>query len=246
MVFVLVHGGGFAGSCWDLLTPHLEQPSLAVDLPGRGNHPGGLDTATAAAWATSVVADIDAHFGATEKDIVLVGHSMAGLTVPRVMGLIPDRISRTVFVSCSVPAQGTTLLDGLKANFDDRISERADEARSSTDTDADNSMPADLAVAMFCNDMDPELTSATLAMMVPEAATVLNEPADITGLKQPIPRTWVRLMDDAIVSVATQDMFIAQIPDVDVIDLDAGHMAMISRPKELADILNQLVPGTEA
>ena len=33
---VLVHGGGFAGSCWDLLVPELDAPTVAVDLPGRG------------------------------------------------------------------------------------------------------------------------------------------------------------------------------------------------------------------
>jgi pimeloyl-ACP methyl ester carboxylesterase len=33
---VLVHGGSFAASCWDLVVPLLDGPVLAVDLPGRG------------------------------------------------------------------------------------------------------------------------------------------------------------------------------------------------------------------
>jgi predicted alpha/beta hydrolase family esterase len=54
---------------------------LAADLPGRRSTPGDLAAATIRAWVESVVADInDAGFG----EIVIVAHSMAGVTVPGV------------------------------------------------------------------------------------------------------------------------------------------------------------------
>jgi esterase/lipase len=55
---------------------------LAVDLPGRRNKPGDLWTLTIADWVNSVVADVE---GAGLNDVVIIGHSMAGLTAPGVV-----------------------------------------------------------------------------------------------------------------------------------------------------------------
>src|SRR6476620_11651992 len=89
MPLVLVHGGGFAASCWDLLLDHVDGPVLAVDLPGRGAHPVPLDSVTIAGAAESLVADVDA---AAFDEIVLVGHSLAGATMPAAIGLLGDRV----------------------------------------------------------------------------------------------------------------------------------------------------------
>ena len=93
---------------------------------------------------------------------------------------------------------------------------------------------------MFCNDMNGAQTASTLARMVPESLGVLTEPSDLTGLRQPVPRTYVRLTLDASLSLDTQNQMIENLGDVDVVDLDSGHMAMISHPGELAGILNRL------
>src|SRR5580692_1397330 len=110
MTYVLVHGGGFAGSCWDEIRPFLAEPSHAVDLPGRGATPGNLDTVTFADFVASVAEYI------IERDlseVALVGHSMAGLTLPGVAEAAPTRIRRLVFISCAVPPDGTPLLEVL-------------------------------------------------------------------------------------------------------------------------------------
>jgi hypothetical protein len=69
---------------------------------------------------------------------------------------------------------------------------------------------------------------------------VMSEPADLKGLRHPVPRTYVRLTEDAIVSLETQDRMISNLGGAEVVDLDSGHMAMISRPADLARVLNQL------
>src|ERR1700754_2397063 len=84
---VLVHGGSHAADCWDLTIDEIhrlapELTVLAVDLPGRRGKLGGLMTATVGEWVDSVVRDIDS---AAIRDLVIVGHSMAGLTVPGVV-----------------------------------------------------------------------------------------------------------------------------------------------------------------
>ncbi len=230
--YVLVHGGGFAGSCWDDLRPHLAGPSTAVDLPGRGSRPADLATVTLDGFVASVVDELLTH---DLSDVTLVGHSMAGLTLPGVADAVPDRLRRLVFVSCSVPPHGTALSEVL-GGLGPAVAEIADQVGEAA-IDGQGVLHPDIARVMFCNDMDQDQTASTLARMVPEAGSVLSEPTDLTGLRRPIPRTYVRLTQDAAIVMDTQDQMIANIPGAEVVDLDAGHMAMISRPAELAAVL---------
>lgn len=64
----------------DRLDP--ERVVLAVDLPGRPDKAGDLITASIDEWVDSVVSDIEV---AGVDDLVIVGHSMAGVVVPGVV-----------------------------------------------------------------------------------------------------------------------------------------------------------------
>jgi pimeloyl-ACP methyl ester carboxylesterase len=234
VTYVLVHGGGFSGTCWAEARPLLDGPTYAVDLPGRGRTPGDLASLTFADFAASVADEI------LENDLIdvtLVGHSMAGLTLPRVAELVPTRLRRLVFVSCAVPAQGTTLLEVL-GDFSPAVKEVADLVGDHVIESG--GLHPDLARAMFCNDMDGDQVASTLRRLCPESLGVLSEPSDLTGLRQPIPRTYIRLLRDASISLEIQNQMIRNLGQVEVIDLDAGHMAMISRPTDLANIINAL------
>jgi pimeloyl-ACP methyl ester carboxylesterase len=235
MSFVLVHGGGFAGSCWDLLVPLLEPPVLAVDLPGRGDRPAAVSTVRVSDFVNAVVEDI-VELDLT--DVVLVGHSLAGITLPGVAARVPDRLRRVVFISCSVPPHGVSVADVLDT-FSPAAAEVASRIGGSV-VSADGTLHPDLAREMFCNDMDADQCAFTLARQVREALGVISEPVDLSGLRQSIPMTYVRPLRDASLTFATQQRMTANLGGVDVIDLDAGHMAMISQPAELARILNAL------
>ncbi len=237
MTYVLVHGGGFAGSCWDEIRPFLAEPSHAVDLPGRGATPGDLATVTV---ADSVASVADYIIERDLKNVALVGHSMAGLTIPGVAEVVPTRIRRLVFVSCAVPPQGTALLEVL-GDLSPNTKEVADRIGDDA-FDGRGVLHPDLARAMFCNDMDEGLAASTLARQVPEAVGVVSEPSDLTGLRRPIPRTYIRLLQDAAISLDVQNRMIDNLGETQVLDLDAAHMAMISRPKELAELINALCP----
>ena len=229
MTFVLVHGGSFAASCWDLLLPHLDAPALAVDLPGRGSRPRPLAGLTIADSVDAVVDDIESR---DLRDVVLVGHSMAGITLPGVAERIPDRLARLVFIACTVPADGESSLHTL----DPEIRALAEE---NAQRPAGGKMDDDMAVAMFCNDMDDDQIQATLSRMVPEAVHLVLAPVSLAGLDHDIPRTWIRTERDLIVPPRRQDLF-AQRTRSTVVPIDAAHMVMISRPDALARMLLDL------
>jgi hypothetical protein len=96
---------------------------------------------------------------------------------------------------------------------------------------------------MFCNDMDEEQTRFVLRNLCGEAAGPMSEPS-LAGLRGSTPRSYVKLLRDQALTPEMQDGFIRNAgPKTEVHELDAGHNAMISRPRELAAILNRISRG---
>ena len=81
--FGLVHGAWHGAWCWELLEPELRSRghgSVAVDLPSE-------DPAAGSARYAELI--VDALAG--QDDVVVVGHSLAGVTIPLVALARPVR-----------------------------------------------------------------------------------------------------------------------------------------------------------
>ena len=84
---------------------------LAVDLPGRRSKPGDLRTLTIGECVESVVKDIES---AGLADVVVVGHSIAGVTVPGVVARLGSpRVRELVLAAAMVPPEGKAIKDIL-------------------------------------------------------------------------------------------------------------------------------------
>ena len=232
---VLIHGAGYGAGCWDRLLPYLQGDVLAVDLPGRGARSDiPLENVTLAGCATAVRDDI---LAAGLQDVVLVGHSLAGVTVPRVVELIPERIRHIVLVSAVVPPHGDRVLDSIDPDV--RVAVEAAIAGGIY------AQPRDAGRVMLCNDLDEEQSEWALDGVVDDAAALIAEPADLSGYSRGIPVTYVRLDRDATVPPEIQEQFQARVAAA-AAHIDAGHMVMISQPARLAEELNRLDLASEA
>jgi pimeloyl-ACP methyl ester carboxylesterase len=226
---VLIHGGAFDSRCWDLLLRELDGPAIAVDLPGRGRHPLPLAEVTLDVCVRSVLADIeDAGF----DEVALVGHSLAGTTMPGVMGLLGDRVRHATFVACTVPTDGTSSLDTLDPDL--QVLARAGLEHAAEHPAV---LEGEMAKLVLGDDLDDDQLAWCTERTVPEAPNLVLEPVDLSPLRSPVPRTWIRTMGDTIVAPDKQLRFAANVGDCPVVDLDAGHMCMVSRPAALAALL---------
>jgi pimeloyl-ACP methyl ester carboxylesterase len=228
MSFVLIHGATMGANCWDRLTPLLDGDVLAVDLPGRGAR-GDVDvrTVTLDDCGKAVAADIIQR---DLTDIVLVGHSFGGVTVPRVMALVPERIRRVVLLSAVVPEDGTRVLDQIDPDV--RTAVEASIAGGIY------TIGADAARAMLCNDADEEQSQFILDRLVDDAAALLAETVDLSGYRLPVPRTYVHLSEDRCYPPELQARS-TQRTGADVATLRSGHMAMVTVPDQVAAILSR-------
>jgi len=231
---VLVHGGEHAADCWDLVVAELhrqapELRTLAVDLPGRGGTRGDLATATIGEWVDSVVADIERQ---GLRDIVIVGHSMAGVTVPGVVTKLgSSRVREMILATAFVPPQGLAIADTLGGPL-------AVFARRAARIGRPMKIPAPAARWAFCNGMTPAQRRLTMSKLQVESARIPGEPVDRSGLPTDVPRTWILTTRDRALSVKSQHASMAALGGVqEVIPIDACHEVMFSHPQRLAQIL---------
>ncbi|ETB35551.1 esterase [Mycobacterium avium subsp. hominissuis 10-5606] len=231
---VLVHGGEHAADCWDLTVAEVRRREpqlriLAVDLPGRGRTPGDLATATIGEWVDSVVAEIEAE-GLGE--IVIVGHSMAGVTVPGVVAKLGSaRVREMVFVAAFIPRNGQAIVDTLGGPL-------AVFARYAARGGKAFKVPPLVARYAFCNGMTRERRRLAMSKLCAESARIPAEPVDRSALPDDVPRTWILTTRDWALSQKSQRASMAALGGVeDVIPVDACHDVMFSHPEVLARIL---------
>ena len=100
---VLVHGSNHCAACWDSVLAHLVAPAIAVDLPGRGSRSTTIEGVTLDDCVQVVIESADQ---AGLDRVVLVGHSLGGMTVTETAWRHPERVARLIYVAGSVPAPG--------------------------------------------------------------------------------------------------------------------------------------------
>lgn len=110
--YVLVHGAWHDGQSWNRVAPLLTAQGHRVFTPSLTGHGDkahllspevGLTTHTDD--IVSLVLDHDLN------DIVLVGHSYAGMVISSVANQIPERISRLLYLDAMVPTHGENAID---------------------------------------------------------------------------------------------------------------------------------------
>ncbi|HEX4189491.1 MAG TPA: alpha/beta hydrolase [Marmoricola sp.] len=229
---VLVHGGLHAGDCWDPTVHELRRQApglrvLAPDLPGRGSVPGDLANLTIEDCVRAVVDQIDA---ARLDKVVLVGHSLAGITVPGVAEALGSRVVRRVFLACCVPPQGSSVIDTLSGPLRFVASRRIKVGGIA------KPIPRTLARWAFCNEMSPSQAAMVLGRLYPDSASVLTQKA--SRAPSSVPTTWVLTTRDRALAPRKQRRFIENLGGaVEVVELRSCHDAMIAEPAALSRIL---------
>jgi pimeloyl-ACP methyl ester carboxylesterase len=239
--YAFLHGGGQGGWVWDETIAALDQQTdgafgraLALDAPGcgakRGREGESLDNE---AIAAELIGDIEA---VGLRDVVLVGHSQAGMVLPFMVEQRPKLFRRVVHVSCSAPPTGRTTLSMMGASLH---GENPDEVGWPVDPSTHDM--AQRYLAMFCNDMTPAETEAFLAKLGKDmwpaptysASNWRYDHLDAT------PSTYVVCLQDQSLPPPWQETFARRLRCQRLVRLDAGHQVMNTRPHALAEVLRQ-------
>jgi pimeloyl-ACP methyl ester carboxylesterase len=114
--FVLIHGAWLGGWCWKKVTPLLRAAGHEVFAPtltglGERSHlfspEVGLDT-----HVEDIVAVLDYE---DLTDVILVGHSYAGMVIAGVAQKAAHRLAELVYLDAFLPESGKSLVDYVPA-----------------------------------------------------------------------------------------------------------------------------------
>jgi hypothetical protein len=228
--FGLVHGAGHGAWCWERLIPILEgfgHRVCAMDLP--------CEDPTAGARRYAEVVD---RALPPADDLVLVGHSLAGLTVPLVAARRPVR--RLVFLCAIIPEFGRSLADQIAT--DPELYHPVLRTHPGRVTGPDGTVWfRDEAAArdVFYQDCRPEDVHWAFTRLRPQAATPRREPCPLSSWP-PGDRAYILCRDDRALSPAWSRRAARARLGVEPIELEGSHSPFISRPSALAAALDRL------
>ena len=243
VTYLLIHGGGSTGRFWDRVVPLLDEPALAVDLPGRNATPGDVARTTVDDEVASVLAQVDA--AGIADPIVVVAHSSGALPVPGVVAGLRTAgrdVERIVLNGALVPAEGGTGLDCMKPHHRDGLRWAVEDAAARGETITMPGAPADPESLRSAYGGDP-LTDDELAFAADPVRCV---PDGVHHYFQPIswsraagvPVTYVLNERDRPVSPAMQEVMAGHLADLaEVVRHPGGHCPAITDPAWLAGVI---------
>lgn len=243
MSVVLIHGGGSTGRFWDRLVPLLEQPALAVDLPGRNGRPGDLATLSVEDEVASVREQVEA--AGLDEPLVVVAHSSGGLVVPGLVEALGGRVAQIVLVAALVPEEGGTGLDCMQPSHREGLAFAVEHAASEGTTITLPGSPDDPESFRSVYGGDP-LDDDALAFMVDPARCV---PDTVHHYFQPVrwslaagvPVTYVLSERDRPVRTPMQELMADRLPEPrSIVRLDSGHLPPVTDAAWLAELINTL------
>ncbi|WP_328407816.1 alpha/beta fold hydrolase [Streptomyces violaceus] len=227
--FVLVAGTWLGAWAWDEVAGELRAAGHdvhAVTLSGLAEKQG-----LPAGQQTHVQDIVDAVERLGPRDVVLVGHSYAGVPVGQAAERIGDRLARAVFVDAMVPVDGESALSGWPSG-------PVREAIA-----ASGFWPPLTAPDYAGQDLTDEQIARIVNGSTPHPGATATEPAVLRGDLGELPVTYIKCLLDGdepmpvVAELLKSDRW-------ELIEMDTGHWPMFSRPRELARVLHESATRT--
>src|SRR4051812_16849197 len=225
MDIVLIPGLWLDGSSWDEVVPVLERAghrTHALTLPGMEAADADRARITLRDHVDAAVEVLDSLDPAA--GIVLVGHSGGGAIVHAALDARPGHVARVVYVASEPLGDGRPINDGFAA------------------TNGDVPLPEWSAFdAEDLLDLDEQLRATFRERAIPSPVHVVTDPQRLSDARRyDVPITVIaceyssatlrRWIEEG--HPGTREL--AQVHEVDYVDLPTGHWPQFTRPKELA------------
>ena len=222
----LVHGAFHGSWCWEQLTDSLEARGhrvLTVDLPCEDPDAGASEYAEAAVEA----------FSSAPEDMVVVGHSLGGLTIPVIASRRP--VSRLVFLCAMLPRTGWTHDDVMRSEPDMTLPGPTDGAYVAAD--GSTRWHPEAAAAYFFADCPPAVAEWAAPRLRGQFWKITKE---VTPLKEwpSVPCSAVIGSHDLVINPDWSRRVTPSVLGVRPTEMACGHSPFFSAPALLADAIS--------
>ncbi|HEX6686625.1 MAG TPA: alpha/beta hydrolase [Candidatus Limnocylindrales bacterium] len=228
--FVLVPGAWLGAWVWQAVADGLRalgHDVHAVTLSGLAERAG--DDPDKVGLTTHVRDVLAVLEGADLREVVLVGHSYAGVVVGQAADWARDRVARTVFLDANLPHDGLSMTD--------EWSERGRELVRAEVAAHHGRWPPPEIEEFDGHDLTDEQVTWLLGHATPHPGHTLFEPAVLTRPLAELPATYVRCLRPA---ARSWEEIVGGQPEWGFAELDTGHWPMVSRPEEVVALLHTM------
>jgi pimeloyl-ACP methyl ester carboxylesterase len=226
MNLVLIHGSYLGAWYWERLTPELErlgQRVTAVDLPISERGVG------ASGYADAVIAGTD-----WSEPPVLVAHSMAGAVAPVVAAR--KSVRRMIFIGAFLPKPGVSIGDQRAAEPIDPPSPPATAEWTHLGGGLWSIGP-NTARELFMQEATAEIADWVAARLRPQCYDVMTEITPLTAWPA-VESDYIVCTDDHACNPVWGRQAARDRLGVEPLEIAGDHSPMLSRPHELAVILD--------
>lgn len=224
--FALVHGAWHGSWCWDALSPAIRAAGhdvVAVDLPSDDPEASFTD------YADEVIRALDAH----SEDVVLVGHSLAGQTIPLVAARRPLR--RLIYLCALLPEPGRSLRQQFQDEPDMLVAEYREGVEVVDDQGTTRWVDPERARYTLYGDCSAEVARAAAARLRPQATTPYDGVCALERLPA-TPAAYVLCTEDRLVNPDWSRRRAAR-HGIPLVEFSGSHSSFLSRPGELSEVL---------
>jgi pimeloyl-ACP methyl ester carboxylesterase len=235
--YILIHGAWLGKFCWAEVTPRLEALGnhiLTIDLPAHGDDSTLPENTSLDGYRDAVL-----ELMGDRTDVILVGHSMAGVVISAVAEAVPDRLKALVYLSAYLPRSGESLYQLSSEDSESRVGQYWRQEHPEQYSPA--WVAAEGIVEVFGADCPPHYQALLVNRHRPEPVPPLATPVTLSEENYGrVPRYYIETLDDHTVSHLLQTRMLDRVSVRQRFQLPSSHCPFFSMPDRMVDCLTKL------
>jgi pimeloyl-ACP methyl ester carboxylesterase len=232
--FILVHGAWQGSWAFDTIVPRLKAAGhdvVAADLPGDGHDNTPPGEVNLALYAEKVASLVDAAKG----PVIMVGHSMGGVTASQVCEMRPERIALAIYLCAFMLPDGFAVLDFYEKYLEPWM--KGAHARVTYEAGTSRIDPVS-AVDVFYQMSDRATAQAAAARLTPQPEGARRSKLHLTRENYgQVPRVYIEALQDRSVHLPLQRKMQEITGCTAVYGLESDHAPQLSMPDALVEKL---------
>jgi pimeloyl-ACP methyl ester carboxylesterase len=223
---VFMHGSHFDASSWDRVLEHmpLDRRTIMLNIPHRTLAP--LLTLNQAAQRAC---------SETPRPSIFVVHSFAGVIAHQMLSVCPEKIKQLIYVAAVVTLPGERPVMTFSP---------ADQESYAQAVDFSETWLTPRERGQFFGVMaGPRYEVDEVYPPIFRESAKLGEEKVNFDLEvwQKMPKNYIYTLEDAVISSATQEAYVAKAQIVKTRALQSGHLPMLTHPEYTADAIIELI-----
>ena len=235
--YVLVHGAWLGKFCWDEVVKRLAEQgkkSITLDLPAHGDDKTPVNEVSLERYRDTVIEAISGL-----QNVILVGHSMAGMVISAVAEAIPNQISALVYLAGYLPRDGESLYQLSQEDKDSKVGQYWRQ------NDPESYSPVWITeegiVEVFGADCPPAYQKLLIERHRTEPLPPMATPVQLTEAKYgSVNRYYIETLHDNAVSHQLQELMIKRNEIKQRFQLASSHAPFFSMPDQLVNCFTQI------